>query len=231
MKPRPLAEFLNRQVGILDVPAHRQIGAVDLHGDPGRRNRLVLAAHRLRDREEVRFLARVVVVAEEQRDDARRGGAEECAGGVNPGEGRFQIIDVGERRAQLKRFGPPRRTTEEAVPRQLLSQIRLRKPPLRGSQQCNRNIAMITKKHFRQPLAIPIIHQGKTSTRRRSRTKTLLLDAMALGPAGSRRLIHCAIINNERGNANGYGTYRIGSIQGKGACHRCRMRPSQSWLW
>ena len=114
--------------------------------------------------------------------------------------------------------------------RRLLSPIRLRKPPLRGSHQCNRNIAMITKKHFRQPLAIPIIHQGKTSTRRRSRTKTLLLDAMALGPAGSRRLIHCAIINNERGNSNRYCTYRIGSIQGKGACHRCRMRPAQSWL-
>ena len=89
MKPRPLAEFLDRQVGILDVPAHRQVGAVDLQGDPGRCNCFVLAAHRLRDREQVCFLARVVAVAEEQRDDARRGGAEECTGGVNPGEGRF----------------------------------------------------------------------------------------------------------------------------------------------
>jgi hypothetical protein len=43
----------------------------------------------------------------------------------------------------------------------------------------------------------------ETSTRRRSRTKTLLLDATALGPAGSRGLIHCAIINNEIGDANG----------------------------
>ena len=33
--------------------------------------------------------------------------------------------------------------------------------------------------------------------------KALLLDATALGPAGSRRLVHCAKINNERGNANG----------------------------
>jgi len=87
MEPRPFAEFLDRQVGILDVPAHRQVGAVDLQGDPGRRNRLVFTAHRLRDREQVRFLARVVVVAEEQRYDAWRGGAEECTGGVKPGEG------------------------------------------------------------------------------------------------------------------------------------------------
>jgi hypothetical protein len=101
MEPRLLAEFRDRQVSILDVPTDRQVGAVDLQGDPGCRNRLVFTAHRLRDREQVRFLARVVVVAEEQRYDARRGGAEESAGGVNPGEGRFQVIDVGKWRGRV----------------------------------------------------------------------------------------------------------------------------------
>ena len=61
MEPRPFTEFLDRQVGILDVPTHRQVGAVDLHSDPGLRNRLVLATHRLRDREQVRFLARAII--------------------------------------------------------------------------------------------------------------------------------------------------------------------------
>jgi hypothetical protein len=71
--------------------------------------------------------------------------------------------------------------------------------------------------------------------------KTLLLDATALGPTGSRRLVHCAKINEERErereNANGMvrivsdrRLYRNARIQGKGACHRCRMRPAQSWL-
>ena len=87
MEPRPLAEFLDRQVGILDVPAHRQVGAVDLQGHPGRRNRLVLAAHGLGDRKQIGFLVRVAVVAEEQRDDAQRSSAEECTGGINPAEG------------------------------------------------------------------------------------------------------------------------------------------------
>jgi hypothetical protein len=101
MEPRPLAEFLKGQVGVLDVPAHGQVRAVDLHHDPGRGDRLVLAAHRLRDREQVRFLGRVMVVAEEQRDDPRRGGAEERSGGVRPGQGRFQVVDVGERRGRV----------------------------------------------------------------------------------------------------------------------------------
>jgi hypothetical protein len=55
--------------------------------------------------------------------------------------------------------------------------------------------------------------------------KTLLLDATALGPAGSRRLVHCAKIKNGTG-----GSIVMHVFKGKGACHRCRMRAPQSWL-
>ena len=99
------------------MPAHRQVWAVDLYGHPGRRDRLVLAAHRLGDREQIRFLARVVVVAEEQRDDPRRGGAEECTGSINPSEGRFQRYRAMARVRGMKTltfFGIIWRVAEEA---------------------------------------------------------------------------------------------------------------------
>ncbi len=101
MEPCPLAEFLDRQVGILDVPAHRQVRAIDLQNDPGRGDCLVFAAHRLRDGEQVGLLVRIVLVAEEQRDDPWRGGAEESSRGVCPGQGGFQVVDVGERRGRV----------------------------------------------------------------------------------------------------------------------------------
>ena len=101
MEPCPLAEFLDRQVGILDVPSHRQVRAIDLHDDAGGCDRLVLGAHRLCDGEQVGLLVRIVVVAEEQRNDPRRGGAEKRAGGVHPGKRPFQVVDVGERRGRI----------------------------------------------------------------------------------------------------------------------------------
>ena len=74
---RLLAPLGNGQVGVLDVAAHAEVGAVDLQHDAGLRDRLVLLAHRIGDREEVRLLGRVVLVAEEQRHDAGRRGGEE----------------------------------------------------------------------------------------------------------------------------------------------------------
>jgi hypothetical protein len=55
---------------VLDVPAHRQVGAVDLEDQTGLRHGLVLVLHGLRDRREIRVLGRVMVVAEEERDHA-----------------------------------------------------------------------------------------------------------------------------------------------------------------
>ena len=54
-----------------------------------------LLAHRMTLRHSSQFVAGACVVQMEQRDDAWRGGAEECTGGVNPGERRFQVVDVG----------------------------------------------------------------------------------------------------------------------------------------
>ena len=101
MQPRPLAEFLDRQIGVLDVPPHREIGAIDLQRDPGPGDRLVLAAHRLGDRKQIRLLVRVVIVAEEQRDDAGRGGAEKTAGRVHRSQRGFQMLDIGQRRRRV----------------------------------------------------------------------------------------------------------------------------------
>ena len=78
--PGAFAEFREAQVRILDVAAHGEVGAVDLQHDAGFGDRLVFLAHRLGDREQIRLLARVVVVAEEQRDDAGRGRAHERFG-------------------------------------------------------------------------------------------------------------------------------------------------------
>ena len=61
--------------GVLDVPAHGQVGAVDLQHEAGAGHRLVLVTHRLGDREQVLLVAAVVLVAEEERDDAGRGRA------------------------------------------------------------------------------------------------------------------------------------------------------------
>ncbi len=66
VKPRHLAELRHAQIGELDVPAHRQVGAIHLEHEARPGHRLVLVLHRLRDGEQVLLVARVVVVAEEQ---------------------------------------------------------------------------------------------------------------------------------------------------------------------
>jgi hypothetical protein len=66
------AEVHEAEIGVLNVAAHGEIGTIDLQHDAGIGDRLVFLAHRLGDREQVRLLARVIVVAEEQRDDAGR---------------------------------------------------------------------------------------------------------------------------------------------------------------
>ena len=94
VQPRLLAELVQRQVRVLDVPAHGEVRAVDLQDDSGLCNRLVLVAHRIRDREKVSFLARIVVVPEEEPDHAGGGRAHERFLGLHLGRGRFQVVDV-----------------------------------------------------------------------------------------------------------------------------------------
>src|SRR5579885_87738 len=69
---RLLAEFLHRKVRELDMPAHREVGAVDLEQKPGAMDRVVLGPHRVGDRRKIRLVAAVVLVREKQGDDSGR---------------------------------------------------------------------------------------------------------------------------------------------------------------
>ena len=66
-----LPELLDAQVGKLDVPAHGEVGTVELQDEAGPRHRLVLVPHGVRDGEEILLVAAVVIVAKEERDDSR----------------------------------------------------------------------------------------------------------------------------------------------------------------
>ena len=81
---RDLAEILEARVLVVDVAAHREVGAIELDDGAGRGDRLVLVLHRVGDGEDVGLVAWVVLVLEEERDDAGRGGGGEhlrAAGG------------------------------------------------------------------------------------------------------------------------------------------------------
>ena len=95
MLPRALAELLQAQVAVLDVPAHAEVRAVDLQHDAGLGHGLVFMAHGLGNRIEVGLVVLVVVVAEEQRHHAGRGRAHEGLGRFRAGDGRFQVVRVG----------------------------------------------------------------------------------------------------------------------------------------
>ena len=112
----PLAKLGHFEIRILDVPAHRQVRAIDLQIEASRHDRLVFGPHRIRDRREIGALAPVMVVAEEKRDDARRRRGHERAL-ISPLPDReLQIVDIppdrvgigdGDRAVAGRRF-PPR---------------------------------------------------------------------------------------------------------------------------
>ena len=58
-----LAELRKIEVGVLDVPAHAEVGAVDLQHQAGLRDGLVFVAHRLGDGVKIGLVVLVVVVA------------------------------------------------------------------------------------------------------------------------------------------------------------------------
>ena len=66
MRACALAEFGEVQVRVLDVPAHGEIGTIDLQHQSGRGDGFIFVPHRVGDGEEIIVLARVVLVAEEQ---------------------------------------------------------------------------------------------------------------------------------------------------------------------
>ena len=65
-----LAELFQVEIGVLDVPAHAEIGAIELENEAGICHGLVLVSHRVGDGVDVSLEVLVVVVAEEQRHHA-----------------------------------------------------------------------------------------------------------------------------------------------------------------
>ena len=59
------------EIGVLDVATHGEIGTIDLQHEAGIGDGLVFVPHRIGDGVDVGLVVLVVVVAEEQRDDAR----------------------------------------------------------------------------------------------------------------------------------------------------------------
>ena len=90
-----LAKLREAELRVLDVPAHGEVGAIDLQHDAGRGDRLIFVAHRIGDGEQIGLLARIVVVAEEQRDDAGRRRAHERVAAADRGERGLEIVDIG----------------------------------------------------------------------------------------------------------------------------------------
>src|SRR5690606_13502539 len=86
-----LAKLLGREVRELHVPTHREVGAVDLQGDAGLGDRLVLVAQPLGECEDILFVAGVVLVGKEQRGHPGRSRAHE---GLVPARQALEALGV-----------------------------------------------------------------------------------------------------------------------------------------
>ena len=104
---RALAELGDREVGVLDVPAHAEVGAVELQHQPALGHGLVLVAHGLGDGIDVGLEVLVVIVAEEQRHHARRGRAHEASAGTDALHRRLEVGDVRHRRVPVAHADRP----------------------------------------------------------------------------------------------------------------------------
>src|SRR3984885_15766160 len=82
------------KIGVLDMTAHPQVGAIDLKIETCGDDRLVFRLHRRGDRREISALTRIIVVVKEKGYDARRrGGHERPLRGLVP-DSCLQVIDV-----------------------------------------------------------------------------------------------------------------------------------------
>ena len=110
---RAAAELREGLVGV-HVPRHREVGAIELEHDPGRVDLVVLGLHHVRQRGDVLLVAGVVLIGEEDRDHARRGGGHEHILDVGPGDRRLEVGDVGAHRVEVAiRDGPGARGQRE----------------------------------------------------------------------------------------------------------------------
>ena len=94
VEPHLVAEFGESEPGILDVPAHREVGAVELQDETGVDDSLVFRPHRLGDRREIALFARIMAVMEEQRDETRRGCSQKALRRDDARHRRLQIVGV-----------------------------------------------------------------------------------------------------------------------------------------
>ena len=95
------APFREVQVRVLNVPPHAKVGAVDLQHDAGAGDGLVLVPHRVGDGKDVRFLTRVMLVAEKQRHDAGRRRGQEHLLGLHVVKRGLQMVDIRLRRLRI----------------------------------------------------------------------------------------------------------------------------------
>ncbi len=94
---RLLAKLRDAQAGVLDVPSHAEVGTVDLQDDARGGDRFIFVAHRLRNGGQVCLVARVMVVAKEQRHHARRRCGEKSLLRRDAGQRSLEVRNVGAR--------------------------------------------------------------------------------------------------------------------------------------
>ena len=88
-----LAEFLEAEIGEEGVAAKGQVGTVDLQHQTRLGHGLVFLTQRIGDGEQIGLIAGIVSVVKIQRDDAGRGGVQECVPGLS--QRRLQVGHVG----------------------------------------------------------------------------------------------------------------------------------------
>src|SRR5262245_53310017 len=76
------------------MASHSQIRAIDLEHESGLANGVVFLLHDVSQTGKIGLAARVVLVAQEMRDDSRRGSSHKSLGGLHPGQRRFKVRDI-----------------------------------------------------------------------------------------------------------------------------------------
>src|SRR6185437_1260029 len=89
-----LAKLGRAGAGELDVAAHREVRAIDLQQEARAMDSVVLDLHRVGERGDIRLVGRVVRVAEELRDHARRRRAQKSLARTDAGERGLEIVEV-----------------------------------------------------------------------------------------------------------------------------------------
>ena len=82
VQPCALAKVRQAQIGVLNVPAHGEVRAIDLQDETGLGDRFVFVTHGVRNGVNIALEILVVIVAEEQRHHPGRCRAHETTGNL-----------------------------------------------------------------------------------------------------------------------------------------------------